>query len=171
MSLLLILSSCSLFSGNTKKYNNAVADFYNKSQATVLITNVILSDYSDAWSSAIDNDDDFNTVLSDHRNSFDKSVKTVMKFKSTLSNDLKTITEAKSSDPKKYSEIYNESKKIYSYISSLVGQADSPTGSLISFNNNVNELNQNFNSEKDVMQSLFTKDINQAVKENSKSKE
>ena len=125
-------------------YLIAAASFYNNINTFKHAASYVLSEYSTTWSSAIDKRQDFNHALSSKRTEIDGMITTVDTFYSTMGNDLKLVSEAAKEQPNKYKETYEEYKKIYGIITALNEQAQSPSGSLISFNQNVNALIQEY---------------------------
>jgi len=125
-------------------YLVAAASFYNNINTFKYAASYVLSEYSTTWSSAIDKRQDFNNALSSKRTEIDEMITTVDTFYSNMGNDLKLVSEAAKEQPNKYKETYEEYKKIYGIITALNEQAQSPSGSLISFNQNVNALIQEY---------------------------
>ncbi|MGG2933954.1 hypothetical protein ABEO66_07205 [Bacillus pacificus] len=125
-------------------YLVAAASFYNNINTFKYAASYVLSEYSTTWSSAIDKRQDFNNALSSKRTEIDGMITTVDTFYSAMGNDLKLVSEAAKEQPDKYKETYEEYKKIYGIITALNEQAQSPSGSLISFNQNVNALIQEY---------------------------
>ncbi|WP_166704705.1 hypothetical protein [Bacillus albus] len=125
-------------------YLVAAASFYNNINTFKYASSYVLSEYSTTWSSAIDKRQDFNNALSSKRTEIDEMITTVDTFYSNMGNDLKLVSEAAKEQPNKYKETYEEYKKIYGIITALNEQAQSPSGSLISFNQNVNALIQEY---------------------------
>ncbi|MFL0492154.1 MULTISPECIES: hypothetical protein [Bacillus] len=125
-------------------YLIAAASFYNNINTFKYAASYVLSEYSTTWSNAIDNRHDFNNALSSKRKEIDGTIVAVDTFYSNMGNDLKLVSEAAKEQPNKYKETYEEYKKIYGIITALNEQAQSPSGSLISFNQNVNALIQEY---------------------------
>ncbi|WHY28768.1 hypothetical protein [Bacillus wiedmannii] len=125
-------------------YLVAAASFYNNINTFKYAASYVLSEYSTTWSSAIDKRQDFNNALNSKRTEIDGMITTVDTFYSNMGNDLKLVSEAAKEQPNKYKETYEEYKKIYGIITALNEQAQSPSGSLISFNQNVNALIQEY---------------------------
>ncbi|MEI2318778.1 hypothetical protein [Bacillus paramobilis] len=125
-------------------YLIAAASFYNNINTFKYAASYVLSEYSTTWSSAIDKRQDFNNALSSKRTEIDGMITSVDTFYNNMGNDLKLVSEAAKEQPNKYKETYEEYKKIYGIITALNEQAQSPSGSLISFNQNVNALIQEY---------------------------
>ncbi|KZE01883.1 hypothetical protein B4117_5814 [Bacillus mycoides] len=125
-------------------YLIAAASFYNDIETFRYSTSYVLSEYSTTWSKAIDQRNDFNNALRSKRTEIDGTVATVDTFYSNMGTDLKLVSEAAKEQPNKYKETYEEYKKIYGIITALNEQAQSPSGSLITFNQNVNTLIQEY---------------------------
>ncbi|EJR45758.1 hypothetical protein [Bacillus mycoides] len=125
-------------------YLIAAASFYNYIETFRYSASYVLSEYSTTWSKAIDQRNDFNNALRSKRTEIDGTVATVDTFYSNMGTDLKLVSEAAKEQPNKYKETYEEYKKIYGIITALNEQAQSPSGSLITFNQNVNTLIQEY---------------------------
>ncbi|MEC5235902.1 hypothetical protein [Bacillus mycoides] len=125
-------------------YLIAAASFYNDIETFRYSATYVLSEYSTTWSKAIDQRNDFNNALRSKRTEIDGTVATVDTFYSNMGTDLKLVSEAAKEQPNKYKETYEEYKKIYGIITALNEQAQSPSGSLITFNQNVNTLIQEY---------------------------
>ncbi|MBM6648525.1 hypothetical protein [Bacillus sp. RIT 809] len=125
-------------------YLIAAASFYNDIETFRYSASYVLSEYSTTWSKAIDQRNDFNNALRSKRTEIDGMVATVDTFYSNMGTDLKLVSEAAKEQPNKYKETYEEYKKIYGIITALNEQAQSPSGSLITFNQNVNTLIQEY---------------------------
>ncbi|MBK5450499.1 hypothetical protein JFU18_18435 [Bacillus sp. TH22] len=125
-------------------YLIAAASFYNDIETFRYSASYVLSEYSTTWSKAIDQRNDFNNALRSKRTEIDGTVATVDTFYSNMGTDLKLVSEAAKEQPNKYKETYEEYKKIYGIITALNEQAQSPSGSLITFNQNVNTLIQEY---------------------------
>ncbi|WP_088291201.1 hypothetical protein [Bacillus mycoides] len=125
-------------------YLIAAASFYNDIETFRYSASYVLSEYSTTWSKAIDQRNDFNNALRSKRTEIDGTVTTVDTFYSNMGTDLKLVSEAAKEKPNKYKETYEEYKKIYGIITALNEQAQSPSGSLITFNQNVNTLIQEY---------------------------
>lgn len=125
-------------------YLIAAASFYNGIETFRYSASYVLSEYSTTWSKAIDQRNDFNNALRSKRTEIDGTVATVDTFYSNMGTDLKLVSEAAKEQPNKYKETYEEYKKIYGIITALNEQAQSPSGSLITFNQNVNTLIQEY---------------------------
>ncbi|MED1267805.1 hypothetical protein P4U03_14525 [Bacillus mycoides] len=125
-------------------YLIAAASFYNDIETFRYSASYVLSEYSTTWSKAIDQRNDFNNALRSKRTEIDGTVATVNTFYSNMGTDLKLVSEAAKEQPNKYKETYEEYKKIYGIITALNEQAQSPSGSLITFNQNVNTLIQEY---------------------------
>lgn len=140
-------------------YLIAAASFYNNINTFKYAASYVLSEYSTTWSNAIDNRHDFNNALSSKRKEIDGTIVAVDTFYSSMGNDLKLVSEAAKEQPNKYKETYEEYKKIYGIITALNEQAQSPSGSLISFNQNVNALIQEYQKAAGNINIAITDDI------------
>ena len=105
---------------------------------------VIIASYSEEWSDAIDDGRDFNTALI--------SLKILHEDKGTLQELEDRKTEIQESMkylqdvPKGYEEVHDVLKEMYTVYVEFADQAQSPTGSLVSFNNKTNDLFAEFSA-------------------------
>lgn len=157
-------------SSKQKEYDEAIADFYIDSDTAFFFTALILDSYSNTWSTAIQKRNDFNGALAKAVHDHQEMIEIVNQLKESLSEKLKVMSEAKNKDPEKYDEIYTVSKNVYSHLSSLIEQANAPTGSLITFNANKKELAQNYKSERDILEALLSDEVKQIIEEKEKEK-
>jgi P pilus assembly chaperone PapD len=137
-----------------KKYNNVANDFYHKSLYIHDNSKDILDQYSDFWHLGIGYGTMFKLVDSAKKINEDKASEAQLTMR-TVSSDLKIISEAADKYPNKFKEIYSESKKLYSINSALLEQVNNPSGSYITFNQSINELNQQFDSEKSLLENML----------------
>ncbi|MDA2051819.1 hypothetical protein PDM87_27780 [Bacillus cereus] len=141
------------------EYVMAAANFYNNIDSFEWFSTTVLSGYSTTWSEAINNRKDFNAEIISKKTESDKMIKHADLLYSEMGQQLKVISEATKEHPEQYKEIYEEYKKIYSIVTALNEQVNSPTGSLISFNQNVNSLIQEYKKVKGNINIAITEDI------------
>jgi hypothetical protein len=137
-----------------KKYNNVVLNFYNDSQSVYNTSSDILDDYSNFWNIGLGTGNMFKFVNTAKTINESKANEANSTMQSTSKN-LKLISEAANKYPDKFKEIYSECKKLYSINSALLEQVKEPTGSYITFNQSKNELGQQFDSEKSLLETLL----------------
>ncbi|MGQ3739348.1 hypothetical protein [Bacillus sp. Fil] len=137
----------------------AAAIFYNNIDSFEWFSTTVLSGYSTTWSEAINNRKDFNTEIISKKTESDKMIKHADLLYSEMGQQLKVISEATKEHPEQYKELYEEYKKIYGIVTALNEQVNSPTGSLISFNQNVNSLIQEYKKVKGNINITITEDI------------
>lgn len=125
-------------------YLKAAASFYNTIETFEYSASYVLSEYSTTWSNAINNRSDFNTALRSKKKEIDHMVVAVDVFYNGMGRDLRLVSEAAKEQPSKYKETYEEYKKMYGIVTALNEQSQSPSGSLITFNQNVNTLIQEY---------------------------
>lgn len=105
---------------------------------------MVISMYSETWNDAIDDGNDFNVELANLRDAY--------KEKGVLDELTDTQTEIQQSMkylqdvPEGYEEVYGVLKEMYGVYVEFADQAQSPTGSLLTFNNKTNDLFSEFNS-------------------------
>lgn len=129
-------------------YIASAAAFYIETETMGMISEDVLSGYSTTWSNAINNRKDFNLAIAEKRKSFDKTIDTVSSTYIGMEMSLRELSEAAKEQPEKYKELYEEYKKMYSTITALKEQMESPSGTLITFNQNANELLQEYKKTK-----------------------
>ena len=80
-----------------------------------------------------------------------------------MEGQLKTVSEAAKENPDKYKELYDEYKKMYGTITSLKEQTESPSGTLMTFNQNANMLFQEYKKYKGNIDVVVSEDIKSEV--------
>ncbi|PEP93973.1 AzlD domain-containing protein [Bacillus toyonensis] len=147
------------------EYLMAAANFYNDIDSFEMYSTLVLFGYSDTWSNAIKNQKDFNTELISKKTESDSMIKRADIIYNEMGQQLKSVSEAVKKHPDLYKDVYEEYKNIYSVVTALNEQVNSPTGSLISFNQNVNSLQQEFKKAKGNIDISVTDEIkNQSEK-------
>ncbi len=147
------------------EYLMAAANFYNDIDSFEMYSTLVLFGYSDTWSNAIKNQKDFNTELMSKKTESDPMIKRADIIYTQMGQQLKLVSEAVKKHPDLYKDIYEEYKNIYSVVTALNEQVNSPTGSLISFNQNINSLQQNYKKAKGNIDISITDEIkNQSEK-------
>ncbi|EJV43504.1 hypothetical protein IEK_05365 [Bacillus toyonensis] len=144
-----------------KEANNiaSAAAFYIATETMGMISEDVLSGYSTTWSNAINNRKDFNLAIAEKKKSFDKTIDTVSSTYIGMEMSLRELSEAAKEQPEKYKELYEEYKKMYSTITALKEQMESPTGTLITFNQNANELLQEYKKTKGNIDVIISDEI------------
>lgn len=163
---LFIITGCS--SSNNEKYDTAFADFYRRTETAHFFSNLVLSTYAATWADAIDNGDDFSLAVNAEINDSQNIIKAINKIKKDLSKQMKIMSEANKKNPEEYGEIYEESKKLYSTMTEMIEQANSPTGTLISFNSTIKELEQKYTSQRDMVETLLSDEMKKINKKKEK---
>jgi hypothetical protein len=110
--------------------------------ADVSLSMTICQEYSSIWSEAIDNGGDFNQgiQLIKNANTDNGTFKNFDNDKQLIDNSMKEL----SSPPAKYNNAYSDLVKVYGIYTQIYSQAENPTGSLISFNSNINDLQSSY---------------------------
>ncbi|PHE52908.1 hypothetical protein COF68_34295, partial [Bacillus toyonensis] len=144
-----------------KEANNiaSAAAFYIATETMGMISEDVLSGYSTTWSNAINNRKDFNLAIAEKKKSFDKTIDTVSSTYIGMKMSLRELSEAAKEQPEKYKELYEEYKKMYSTITALKEQMESPSGTLITFNQNANELLQEYKKTKGNIDVIISDEI------------
>ncbi|WIG34139.1 hypothetical protein [Bacillus toyonensis] len=137
----------------------SAAAFYIATETMGMISEDVLSGYSTTWSNAINNRKDFNLAIAEKKKSFDKTIDTVSSTYIGMEMSLRELSEAAKEQPEKYKELYEEYKKMYSTITALKEQMESPSGTLITFNQNANELLQEYKKTKGNIDVIISDEI------------
>lgn len=147
------------------EYLMAAANFYNDIESFEMYSTLVLFGYSDTWSNAIKTQKDFNAELISKKTESDPMIKRADIIYTEMGQQLKLVSEATKKHPDLYKDVYEEYKNIYSVVTALNEQVSSPTGSLISFNQNVNSLQQEYKKAKGNIDISITDEIkNQSEK-------
>lgn len=147
------------------EYLMAAANFYNDIESFEMYSTLVLFGYSDTWSNAIKTQKDFNTELISKKTESDPMIKRADLIYNEMGQQLKLVSEATKKHPNLYKDVYEKYKNIYSIVTALNEQVNSPTGSLISFNHNVNSLQQEYKKAKGNIDISITDEIkNQSEK-------
>ncbi|EPF07130.1 hypothetical protein COL24_21620 [Bacillus toyonensis] len=153
-------------------YVQAAAEFYNNIELMGFVADFVLPQYSESWSKAIDERRNFNIALNAKKKSLNSMVAQSSVIYSDMEGQLKTVSEAAKENPNKYKELYDEYKKMYGIITSLKEQTESPSGTLITFNQNANMLFQEYKKYKGNIDVAISEDIkNEVEKIQEKNKE
>ncbi|MFS8350545.1 hypothetical protein [Bacillus nitratireducens] len=144
-------------------YVQSAAEFYNNIELMGFVADFVLPQYSQAWSQAIDNRRDFNIAVNAKKKSYDSMISQASVIYSDMEGQLKTVSEAAKESPDKYKELYDEYKKMYGTITSLKEQTESPSGTLMTFNQNANMLFQEYKKYKGNIDVAVPEDIKNEV--------
>lgn len=141
------------------EYLMAAANFYNDIESFEMYSTLVLFGYSNTWSNAIKTQKDFNAELISKKTESDSMIKRADIIYTEMGQQLKLVSEATKKHPDLYKDVYEEYKNIYSVVTALNEQVSSPTGSLISFNQNVNSLQQEYKKAKGNIDISITDEI------------
>ncbi|EOP07263.1 MULTISPECIES: hypothetical protein [unclassified Bacillus (in: firmicutes)] len=144
-------------------YVQAAAEFYHNSELMGFVADLVLPQYSQTWSQAIDDRRDFNIAVNAKKKSHDSIISQAAAIYSDMEGQLKTVSEAAKENPDKYKELYDEYKKMYGTITSLKEQTESPSGTLMTFNQNANMLFQEYKKYKGNIDVAISEDIKSEV--------
>ncbi|PGB61348.1 hypothetical protein [Bacillus toyonensis] len=144
-------------------YVQAAAEFYNNIELMGFIADFVLPQYSESWSKAIDDRRNFNIALNAKKKSLNSMVAQSSVIYSDMEGQLKKVSEAAKENPNKYKELYDEYKKMYGIVTSLKEQTESPSGTLITFNQNANMLFQEYKKYKGNIDVAISEDIKNEV--------
>ncbi|WP_053218239.1 hypothetical protein [Virgibacillus senegalensis] len=165
--LLILLVGCT----NNDEYNEALAEFYTEADTIFFISSFALSGYSNAWSNAIDNGENFSIAVGMQQSKFEDMANASDESLEEMSKNLNTLSEASKKHPEEYDEIYQECKALYATLSSIVEQVHNPSGSLLSFNQNVNDLTQEFKSKYEIIGALLSDEVKALIKQKEEEQE
>ncbi|PGC50250.1 hypothetical protein COM24_20525 [Bacillus toyonensis] len=129
---------------NDEKYFSATYHFYESTTAYEFISSSQLSTYSIAWKNAIQKQEDFSLAVNTEITKSNDTIQSLTGIYEKLGKDLKVVSEAAKEQPEKYKETYEEYKKLYGIITVIHKQVQSPSGSLLEFNKNTNNLQQEY---------------------------
>lgn len=140
-------------------------------QLEFLLSSILVAGYSDVWDNAIDSGMDFNVQLATYKENLSK--KGSLDARENGQNKIRDKMKLLQNPPKEYKDSYIVLKKMYGIYSKMVDQSLSPTGSLIEFNKNTNELYSQFEQQKEELQITLPTDVKKLKKkyEKEKSKE
>ncbi|RIJ63428.1 hypothetical protein [Rummeliibacillus sp. POC4] len=140
-------------------------------QLEFLLSSMLVAGYSEVWNNAIDSDMDFNVQLTTYQENLSK--KGTLDDRENGQNKIRDKMKLLQNPPKEYKDSYNALKKMYGTYSKMVDQSLSPTGSLIEFNKNTNELYSQFEQQQEELQITLPADVKKLKKkyEKEKSKE
>ncbi|HDX9577366.1 TPA: hypothetical protein ROX88_000857 [Bacillus pseudomycoides] len=128
------------------------------------LSDLVLPAYSEAWSNAINNHSDFNKALSESKTAKASMTSLIPTIYERMEKELKVVSEAAKEQPKRYEEVYSEYKNMHGIITSLKEQMITPSGSLITFNQNVNTLFQEYKKAKGKIDVAISDDVKTEIK-------
>ena len=159
------------------KYQEAQKEKYAKIQAETIVnmqiesilSALIISKYSEVWSNAIDNGNDFNVALANFKDGLEESdvIKDREKAQDKIRNNMKLLQ----NPPDEYLESYIATKELYGTYTKMAEQTMSPSGSLIEFNRKTNDLFSQFQEQKENVEISLPADVKKIKKEIEKEKE
>ena len=157
------------------KYQEKKKEDYAKLQAetivdmrvSFLMATLIAGSYSDVWDNAIDNGNDFNVAISEFKSSIeDNALKDRKDEQEAIKENMKLLQ----NPPEDYTESYNVLKEMYGTYARIMEQAESPSGSLIEFNKNVNELYSDFEEKVEQLDITLPSDVKKIKEDMEKEK-
>lgn len=147
------------------EYLTSAATFYTEIDSFEFFATQVLSGYSTAWSDAINNRRDFNAAISSKKEESKVMISGANVLYESMGKELKVVSEAAKEQPNKYKEVYEEYKKIFEIVTALNEQVQSPSGSLITFNQNANSLIQEYKKVAGNINIVITDEIQTKAKE------
>jgi hypothetical protein len=153
-----------------KQYSKRLAEASMEINMEFLLSALVCDQYSNVWSEAIDNGNDFNVALMDYKNGIEEKgfLPEREKEQEKIRNNMKLLQ----NPPEKYKDSYNNLKKIYGTYTKMVDQALSPSGSLLEFNRYTGELASQFEEEKEQLEITLPANVKKIQKElENKNKE
>ena len=121
--------------------------------------------YSVVWRDAIDSRTDFNAAIQDKVIEYKQYAKfmTLDDYSTRISENMSNLQDP----PEKYIELHDKIKELHAEWSKLRQQAESPTGSLIEFNKNINNIDQEFTRVVDELEIVMDNEVKIHMKEQS----
>lgn len=105
---------------------------------------MVISSYSEQWDDAIDDGRDFNVALANLKNTYEEKglLQDLVDGQTEIQESMKYLQDV----PEGYEDAYDVLKEMYTVYVEFSNQAQSPTGSLLTFNNKTNDLFSEFNT-------------------------
>lgn len=151
-----------------EEYASLLADVSVDMYAELLLSSVIVSFYSDVWSSAIDDGKDFNVELTNYRDGIQESVLVDREEKQDKLRDNMKLLQ---NPPEEYMESYIVLKQMYGSYTEMAEQVQSPSGSLIEFNKNTNNIYSEFEKKQEEFMITLPADVKKIKEKIEKDKE
>lgn len=154
-----------------EQYAKNLAKTSAEMQLEFLLSSIIVAKYSEVWNDAIDSGMDFNVQLASYQGNL--SDKGTLDDRENGRDKIREKMKLLQNPPKDYAESYKVVKQMYGIYSKMVDQTLSPSGTLIEFNNNTNDLYSQFEQKKEELQITLPADVKKLKKkyEKGKSKE
>lgn len=118
---------------------------------------------SDTWRNAIDDRKDFNTEISNVYSAWRS--KGILDERANAKDDLEKSMKGLQKPPKDYEEAYKLMVELYGLYSQIYSQATAPQGSLMTYNQDVNQKSSEFDKIFEKMK-VLKPDIEAKMKEN-----
>jgi hypothetical protein len=134
--ILILLTGCTNI--QKENYKNNLLETHNSIQENTKTCLLANNYYSTVWKNAIENRKDFNIELVNAVSESEKlgQYKTMNKSKDNIDNKMKQL----SNPPKAYQHAYDKLLEMYGIYTQLYSLALNPSGSLVSYNNTINDL-------------------------------
>lgn len=136
-------------------FDKAITEFHNNSEQIYNNSSPILVKYSSNWKLGLGSGS-MATFVNLAKDGYSSEIDDINALFDSTTETLKTISKASQEQPERYNEVYNECKKLYATTSALIEQVNNPSGSYITFNQNVNNLLQEFESGNNIIEMLMT---------------
>ncbi len=128
---------CGCNNSNNTLYQKNFNDTYNDLLKGTELSLKTCQSYSKTWSYAIENGRDFNIEIENQKEQFSKSINlSLINQKNNIDSKMKEIFYP----PKEYQQAHEKLVEMYGIYAQLYSLALNPTGSLVNYNNTVNEL-------------------------------
>lgn len=127
---------------NYANYVNKFAQTETTIDQDVSLIGLVCLQYTDSWNLAIINGSDINAAIQAIQNdeTNNGTFKLLDDNKKQIDNNMKNL----SSPPNNYKNAYSDLVKLYGTYSQMYSEAEYPSGSLIIFNNSINDLQSNY---------------------------
>lgn len=136
----LIRKNQSIGEAKKSEYEKKFLEVSNKVIVNTYLSLMIIEGTSKVWSQAIDHGSDFNTRIRTYLDGMRDSLKNLEDTNNKVEIGMQNLKDY----PIQYQEAYNTLMELYSVYSQIYSLALSPSGSLMSFNNKVNDLSSEF---------------------------
>lgn len=142
------------------KYSNSLKEVIKEITVQAGLAEIIARKHSEAWRDAIDSRIDFNMAIYTSINILKDDISKLKTEQNIIEKKMSSLR----NPPNKYKKAYELAFELYSYYSELVSLTKNPQGSLLTFNQKVNDLSLNINKKKSELNVFLPKDESPEVK-------
>ncbi|WP_146553422.1 hypothetical protein [Rummeliibacillus sp. SL167] len=145
-----------------EKYAKKLAKTSAEIQLEFLLASIVADGSSDVWNDAIDDGRDFNLQLTTYHDILSENG--TVKERKNGQKKIRNMMKALQNPPDDYNESYKVLKQIYGIYSKMLDQALYPSGSLLEFNRNINDLYNQFEQKKEELSITLPTDVKKLKK-------